>query len=296
MLQRKEEECISAVSEFSTEYRGSGPNGDERWFYVSSTPSRNQNNHIIWDGIEIDITERKHAEQQLRVLNTNLETRVIERTSELSDALENLKLTQQELIQSEKLAALGALVAGVAHELNTPIGNAVTVSSTLVEAHNELLSKMECGLTRSMLNEFLSTVSEAGAMLTHNLVRAADLVHSFKQVAVDQNNHQRRRFVLEEILNEVRIIMTPALRKSHVTFKQLINNLKKDSNVTKTILDLPQDQLLKALDIPYSHPEGLFAPDTYFFAKGETDKKILTDLYRRQMKSLDEAWAKKAPN
>jgi UPF0755 protein len=80
------------------------------------------------------------------------------------------------------------------------------------------------------------------------------------------------------------------------TFKQLVQNLKKDSNVTKTILDLPQDQLLKALDIPYSHPEGLFAPDTYFFAKGETDKKILTDLYHRQMKSLDDAWANKAPN
>ncbi|MFG0589130.1 endolytic transglycosylase MltG [Acinetobacter sp. YQ_14] len=80
------------------------------------------------------------------------------------------------------------------------------------------------------------------------------------------------------------------------TFKQLVQNLKKDSNVTKTILDLPQDQLLKALDIPYSHPEGLFAPDTYFFAKGETDKKILTDLYHRQMKSLDEAWANKASN
>lgn len=80
------------------------------------------------------------------------------------------------------------------------------------------------------------------------------------------------------------------------TFKQLVQNLKKDSNVTKTILDLPRDQLLKALDIPYSHPEGLFAPDTYFFAKGETDKKILTDLYHRQMKSLDEAWANKAPN
>jgi len=80
------------------------------------------------------------------------------------------------------------------------------------------------------------------------------------------------------------------------TFQQLVQNLKKDSNVTKTILDLPQDQLLKALDIPYSHPEGLFAPDTYFFAKGETDKKILTDLYHRQMKSLDEAWANKASN
>lgn len=80
------------------------------------------------------------------------------------------------------------------------------------------------------------------------------------------------------------------------TFKQLVQNLKKDPYVTKTILDLPQDQLLKKLDIAYSHPEGLFAPDTYFFAKGETDKKILTDLYRRQIKTLDEAWKNKAKN
>ena len=80
------------------------------------------------------------------------------------------------------------------------------------------------------------------------------------------------------------------------TFSQLIQSLRKDPNVTNTLLDLPHSELLKQLNISYTHPEGLFAPDTYFFAKGETDKKILTDLYRRQMKSLDEAWAKKAPN
>ncbi|MDN8525009.1 endolytic transglycosylase MltG, partial [Acinetobacter baumannii] len=80
------------------------------------------------------------------------------------------------------------------------------------------------------------------------------------------------------------------------TFKQLITALKNDKNVKNTILDLPDDQLMKALGIPYHHPEGLFAPNTYFFAKGETDKKILTDLYHRQMKALDAAWAKRAPN
>lgn len=104
------------------------------------------------------------------------------------------------------------------------------------------------------------------------------------------------RQVLEMLSNAENAQMNRILVIEGTTFKQLINNLKKDSNVTKTILDLPQDQLLKELDIPYSHPEGLFAPDTYFFAKGETDKKILTDLYHRQMKSLDEAWANKAAN
>ena len=104
------------------------------------------------------------------------------------------------------------------------------------------------------------------------------------------------RQVLEMLSNAENAQMNRILVIEGTTFKQLIDNLKKDSNVTKTILDLPQDQLLKELDIPYSHPEGLFAPDTYFFAKGETDKKILTDLYHRQMKSLDEAWANKAAN
>lgn len=60
------------------------------------------------------------------------------------------------------------------------------------------------------------------------------------------------------------------------------------------MISLPYDQMLKAPDIPYSHPEGLFAPDTYFFAKGESDRKILTDLYKRQMKALDEAWENRA--
>ncbi|MBC9227958.1 endolytic transglycosylase MltG [bacterium SPL81] len=104
------------------------------------------------------------------------------------------------------------------------------------------------------------------------------------------------RQVLEMLSNADNAQMNRILVIEGTTFKQLINNLKKDPNVTKTVLHLPKDQLLKELDIPYSHPEGLFAPDTYFFAKGETDKKILTDLYRRQMKSLDEAWANKAPN
>ena len=104
------------------------------------------------------------------------------------------------------------------------------------------------------------------------------------------------RKVLELVSNAENAQMNRILVIEGTTFKQLVQNLKKDPNVSKTILDLPQDQLLKELDIPYSHPEGLFAPDTYFFAKGETDKKILTDLYRRQMKSLDEAWANKAAN
>ena len=71
-------------------------------------------------------------------------------------------------------------------------------------------------------------------------------------------------------------------------FKQLIESLKKDDLVTKEVAHLPYAEMLKELNIPFQHPEGLFAPDTYFFAKGETDRKILTNLYQRQIKALDE--------
>lgn len=78
------------------------------------------------------------------------------------------------------------------------------------------------------------------------------------------------------------------------TFKQLIQQLKKDDLVVKEVSHLAYDQLLKALDIPYQHPEGLFAPNTYFFAKGDSDKNILKDLYKRQMQALDQAWENRA--
>ena len=104
------------------------------------------------------------------------------------------------------------------------------------------------------------------------------------------------RQVLDMISNVDNAQMNRILVIEGTTFKQLVEALKKDVLVKKEVSNLPMDQLLKALEIPYDHAEGLFAPDTYFFAKGESDKKILTDLYKRQMKTLDEAWANRAAN
>lgn len=104
------------------------------------------------------------------------------------------------------------------------------------------------------------------------------------------------RQILDMISNVDNAQMNRILIIEGTTFKQLVEALKKDVLVKKEVSNLPMDQLLKALEIPYDHAEGLFAPDTYFFAKGESDKKILTDLYKRQMKTLDEAWANRAAN
>lgn len=104
------------------------------------------------------------------------------------------------------------------------------------------------------------------------------------------------REVLEMVSNVENAQMSRLLVIEGSTSKQLIQSLNKDALIQKSVINLPSEQMLKALNIPYQHPEGLFAPDTYFFDKGESDKKILTDLYQRQMKILDEAWEKRAPD
>ena len=104
------------------------------------------------------------------------------------------------------------------------------------------------------------------------------------------------REVLDMVSNADNAQMSRLLVIEGTTAKQLIQALRQDNLIQKSVVNLPSTQLLKELNIPYEHPEGLFAPDTYFFDKGESDKKILTDLYQRQMKILNEAWEKRDPN
>lgn len=176
-----------------------------------------ENEDVIVSGIIRDISERKQREREIQELNATLERRVAERTAELEAALEHLQRTQNELLQSEKLASLGALVAGVAHELNTPIGNAVTVSSSLLDAHRQFVVQMESGLTRRDLQTFLTDVGEGSQIIERNLSRAAELVSSFKQLAVDQTSYQRRPFKLRDLVQEIILTMKPTLRRTAIT-------------------------------------------------------------------------------
>ena len=168
----------------------------------------------------VDITEQRQAQHALEALNTRLEQRVGERTSELEAAIDNLHRTQDELVRSEKLPGLGSLVAGVAHELNTPIGNAVIVASTLADQQRRFADEMAAGLRRSSLARFVGEVQEGIDVMERNLRRAAELISGFKQVAVDQSSHQRRQFDLREIVHELSLALSPTLKRSEVAFTQ----------------------------------------------------------------------------
>ncbi len=182
-------------------------------------------------GVVLDVTERKRAEAQLRDMNVTLEQRVAERTRELQEALQTLSRAQEELVRTEKLAALGSLVAGVAHELNTPLGNALIVASTLrdksVQFERDTAAQT---LRRSQLDDYVAMNVKAAELVMHNLTQAAELVSSFKQVAVDQTSAKRRVFDLHETLDEVLSTLKVLVKHRPVTLRVEIDaGLRMDS-------------------------------------------------------------------
>ena len=177
-----------------------------------------------------DVTDKRRIENEIREINATLEERVVERTEELQQAneelastLNTLNMAQEELVRSEKLAALGSLVAGIAHELNTPIGNSLMVASTLAD-QTRALNKQYAGngIKRSTLENYIGDAGKAGEILVRNLYRAANLVTSFKQVAMDQTSSQRRMFSLAETISEIMLTLSPTLKKTTFIVNQNI--------------------------------------------------------------------------
>nr|WP_315849444.1 ATP-binding protein [uncultured Rhodoferax sp.] len=162
-----------------------------------------------------DITAKHRYEENILQLNATLEHRVQERTQELSATLAQLTAAQGELVRAEKMSALGSLVAGIAHELNTPIGNSLTVASTLQDHANSFSNGMAQGLTRSRLEEFVGNTRQGAGILMRGLQHAAELVSSFKQVAVDQTSLNRRSFDLQATVSEILLTLGPTIRKSN---------------------------------------------------------------------------------
>lgn len=183
--------------------------------------------------LRIRTEELAGANSELSAHRKHLEELVSKRTAELQDSLTNLERTKDKLVESEKMASLGDLVAGVAHEINTPVGIGVTAASHLESETKTFIEAFKRGvLSKSQFENYVILADESAKMILSNMERAASLIRSFKKVAVDQSSEEKRPFNIKEYIDDVLISI-------HSKFKHTTHNIEVTGDSDLTINSYP---------------------------------------------------------
>jgi len=224
---------------------------------------------------QIEIVETFADQAVIAIENVRLFDEVKARTRELSLSLEELSAAQDRLVQTEKLAALGRLVAGVAHEINNPVGTCLTVASALELKTTAFTAEAAQGnLRRSHLTEFLQVSREASAQLVANLNRAVELIQSFKQVATDRYHGDQRVFDLGGLTEQIAKSLRPGSGKQ----KPLLN-VECTPNLTMNSYPGPYGQVLTNLflnSVAHAFPDDQGGVvDIRVRAAGEDDVEVV---------------------
>lgn len=232
------------------------------------------------------VDELTLTKKALSDANEALEQRVAARTQALEEAnahlsqvVHELQHTQSELVHKEKLAGLGSMVAGVAHELNTPIGNALTVASAWSFQAQKIHAELQDGaLTRSALQRFTQDCEEMGDVVERNLRMAADVIGHFKQLAVDQTSERRRTFLLQDVVADTLIALNPMLRQStHRLDVEVDPGIRLDSYpgaISQVLNNLVGNALLHAFE---DRPEGAMKLRSHEGTTPDTVELVFSD-------------------
>lgn len=161
--------------------------------------------------------ERVEYEERLQALNVQLEQKVAARTAQLQQTLADLQLMQRQLVESEKMAALGHLVAGIAHEVNTPLGVAITTQSVMADEFSHFAALVSSDrLTKTELRNFCQMLAQALPLLQANLNRADELIQNFKRTAADQHSAELGQINLAHYYQQIISTLSPLLKKQGV--------------------------------------------------------------------------------
>ncbi|WP_119395226.1 GAF domain-containing sensor histidine kinase [Salinibius halmophilus] len=192
-------------------------------------------------------------EQSLRQYSSSLEDQVEKRSLELAEQMELLRKSQQELVDNEKLATLGSLVAGIAHEVNTPIGISVTAASHLEAEAKQIKQAYDAAnITRSALEQFIGTAVESTEIILGNLNRASDLMFSFKRLTADQTSDFVETFNVHELIDHLVRSFQHRVKNKPITIvngcKELLFASSYPGHVSQIFTNLLNNALVHAFD------------------------------------------------